>query len=168
MPKDADRGNTGGTPFRKEKIVMNQIFESLEKTTSRLNETANSANELIRSANERLAAIGAGVAYYSTECVLREESRSLLDANTECQVDVGCESYALAYAKIYGVWQLGVRNLHYTSAASGYAGNYDLVGWDDEPLLSADRELRIKAVNMLPEFLQEYTAYIEKLADELS
>jgi hypothetical protein len=167
MPKDAERGKTGGTPFRKEKQVMNTIFDSLQQTANRLNATADSANELIREANERLGTIGAGVAFASDKCVLREEPVSEYNEKKDRMEDAGHYSYVLSYAKIHGTWQLAVERRRYRPGSSGFAQDYDLIGAEDEPLLNADREIRIEAASMLPEFLQEYTARLEGLADRL-
>lgn len=167
MPKDAERGKTGGTPFRKEKMAMETIFESLQQTTSRLNATADAANELIRTTSEQLEKLGAGVAFASSECVLRTENLSRHNEDADREEDAGYDSCVLSFAKIHGAWQLGVQKQHWVPGTSGFTGDYDLVGSDEEPLLSADRELRIKAASMLPAFLQEYTAHIAKLADEL-
>lgn len=167
MPKDAERGKTGGTPFRKEKIVMEQILQSLQDTASRLNDTADSANELIRAANERLAAIGSGVSFVADSCELRQEGRSRPNEETGGQEDAGYDAWVLAYSKIHGTWQLGVQKQHWAPGTSGFSGDYDMVGSEEEPLLNADREVRIKAASMLPMFLQGYNAHLAKLADEL-
>ena len=167
MPKDAERGKTGGTPFRKEKSEMDTIFQSLQQTTGRLNATADAANELIRTTSERLERLGAGVSFASSECVLRTENLSRYNEDADREEDAGYDSCVLSYTKIHGVWQLGVQQQHYVPARSGLSGCYDLVGSEEEPLLNADRELRIKAASMLPDFLQEYTVHLSTLADEL-
>lgn len=167
MPKDAERGKTGGTPFRKEKREMDTIFESLQQTAGRLNLTADAANELLREANQRLAAVGAGVAFASDQCELRQQSISQLNENTGGQEDAGYDACVLSYGKIHGTWQLGVQTQHYRPGTSGFHGDYDLMGTEEEPLLNADRELRIKAASMLPAFLRAYTEHLAKLSDEL-
>jgi hypothetical protein len=168
MPKDAERDKTGGTPFQKELVSMDTIFETLQKTASRLNETADSANELIRTANERLGAMGAGVAFASDKWVLREERFTHYDEGRDREEDAGYSAYVLSYAKIHGTWQLGVQKQRYMPGTGNIVGDYNLAGSEDEPLLSADRELRIEAASMLPDFLGEYTAHLAKLADRLS
>lgn len=169
MPKDAERDKTGGTPFRKERLSMDTIFETLQKTASSLNETADSANDLIRTTNERLGAMGAGVAFSSAECVLRQERISQHNEDKDREEDGGYALYVLSYAKIHGTWQLGVQKQRYTPGTRNIVGDYDLAGSEaDEPLLSADREMRIEAASMLPTFLQEYNVHLAKLADKLN
>lgn len=166
MPKDADRDKSGGKPFQKEQASMEAIFDQLQKTASRLNTTADSANELIRTTNERLGAMGAGVEFDSG-ISLRTRNLSQYDEANDEQVDVGFDDWVLCYGKIQGTWQLGVQVQHNKPGTSGFDGDYDIMGWEDEPLLSADRELRIEAASKLPEFLQAYTAHLASLADRL-
>lgn len=168
MPNDAERGQTGGKPFQKEKASMEAIFDTLQKTASRLNTTADSANDLIRTTNERLGAMGAGVEFDSG-ISLRVRNLSQYDERNDAQVDAGFDDWVLCYAKIHGTWQLGVHVQHNKPGSSGIEGDYVLLGSDDdEPLLNADRELRIEAASNLPDFLKAYTAHLARLAEKLS
>jgi len=146
---------------------METIFESLTQTAARLNDTADAANALLREANERLATIGAGVSYTVRRFALRQELFSRYDEDSDLQVDAGHDLHVLCYGKIYGTWQIGIQIQHYKPGTSGIADDYDLVGAEEEPVLNADRELRIKAASMLPDFLRAYTEHLAKLSDEL-
>lgn len=168
MPNDAERGKSGGKPFRKVESEMNTIFESLEHAANRLNDTADAANDLIRDANTRLGAIGAGVAFSSDRCVLREVNHSQYNEAEDREDPAGYTSTVLCYGKIFGTWQLGVDEQHYVPGTSGQPDDHDLAGSDTAPLLNADREFRIEAAAKLPEFLKEYTAHLQRLADKLS
>lgn len=167
MPKKTESHILGGTPFREEKLSMGKLFNDLENTANRLNATADAANELIGAANERLGSMGAGVEFASDDCVLREEPFSEYDEHQDREVDAGYATHVLAYGKIHGTWQMAVQKRRYVPGSQGFKDDYDLLGAEDIPLLSADREIRIKAASLLPTFLRDYTAHLAKLADKL-
>lgn len=167
MPKFADGDSSGGKPFRKETETMDAIFDTLQQTALRLNTTADAANDLIRSANERLAAIGAGVAFASAGLRLKEDIESRYDEVSDREVEIGHEIGVLAYNKISGTWQLGIEWQRFVSAPADSGNDYDLIKTSHFPLLNLDREMRIRAASMLPQFLREYTKYLNDLADKL-
>lgn len=146
---------------------METIFASLQQTTSRLNTTADAANALIRATNERLAAIGAGVAYASENLRISESFESRWDDVAEREVRIGYEVGFLAFAKISGTWQMGVEWQTFVPAATDSADDYELIRTSHFPLLNLDREKRIRVAAMLPQFLREYTQYLNDLADKL-
>lgn len=168
MPKRAESDKPGGKPFRKETETMEAIFKSLKQTTNRLNTTADAANDLIRLANERLASIGAGVAYASSNLRLKEDVTSRFDEAESREVEAGCEVAVLAYDKINGTWQLGIELQSYVTADADSYNDYDLIRTSHIPLLSVEREMRIRAASWLPKFLREYTQYLNGLADKLN
>lgn len=167
MPKFADGDSFGGKPFRKESESMDTIFEALQQTAQRLNTTADAANELIRSTNERLAAIGAGVSYASDNLRLGESTESRWDDAIEREVTIGFDVSLLAYAKINGAWQMGVESQTFVPVVRDSGDEYDLIRTSHSPLLNLDREKRIRVAAMLPQFLREYTQYLNDLADKL-
>lgn len=150
---------------------MESILKSLEATSKRLNKTADRANDVIRAVNTRLEEAGVGVEYWSNargEFALRSYVPSVEDAeDTEIGTDrIVQVDTVLGYSKL-GTWQLVVHDEHYAEDDTAY-GALKLVAVDGEiPLLSADREQRIKAVAELPAFLKAYTEHIEYLASQL-
>jgi hypothetical protein len=164
MPKKfTDRENTGGEPFRKERDAMKAILSDLEKTANRLNDTADQANTLIQDTNERLQELGAGVEYWPPVSA-RDREFVLRTDGTEKEFS----QHVLGYTKLHGAWQLCVQEQHFVeSRPEALVNTHDLEFTEEEPLLSAEREIRIKAARKLPKFLKAYTEHIKTLADGL-
>jgi len=145
---------------------MEPIFEQLEKATRTLNATADRANELIRQTNERLQKLGVGISFWpkgDKEVVLHTDETAI-DEWGEDGNPITLREWVLGYDKI-GSWQLAVRE-------DRYAGDPDH-GYDfiesavPYPLLSAERDLRIHAAEILPEFLRAYAAHVQEFASKL-
>lgn len=172
-PTGADRARTGGTPFRKEVEKMEPILKSLECTAERLNATADHANEVIRAVNGRLQQMGVGVEFWFDEIervALRIETPAPepTDESDETPGRISQVNYVLGYAKV-PAWQLAVQAQRYVPDPDAHysgAATYDCAE-QAYPLLSADREMRIKAAALLPEFLAAFTKHLEQLASKL-
>lgn len=115
-------------------------FERISQLAQQLNDSSDEINRVIRQANEKLGDMNIGL-----EVWLDEQSDPGLDD----------EGMILGYAKAEDGWQLVVKSLRVRA----------VIGQIAEPLTKQSRNVRVRAVGLIPKLLSRIADQAETLLD---
>jgi len=147
---------------------LSSIFSSLETQANALNRASDTANQTLIDAEEKLIALNIGVELWfpkALESTDVEGSINLHDT-TEHIEDV------LGFARIDGKWCFAVKKLKRVTGF--YDGDincpYENVYLEAKPapLLKQSRVLRINAIEVLPEFLEQVLTQVTDKLERLN
>lgn len=125
-------------------------FGRLDGLAERLNSESNALNSTIELVESRLVALNVGLPVWLDHSLLNEEEPPGADKWGRTQKSVRLR---LGFAKINGAWRLATSRVHvesgyYEGGSDGYEDSYT----DDvQPLSAASREVRVLALEKLPD-----------------
>ena len=144
---------------------LNSLFSSLETQANQLNLVAESANQALETTENRLVKLNVGIELWHSQPIDLSGSTNLNDTSTEILTLFG-------FAKIGGKWCLAMKKVRQESGfyegdiGCPYTNKY--IEMAPVTLLSQSRNLRLNALNMLPEFLESLSENLNDLLQELS
>jgi hypothetical protein len=134
-------------------------FDDLIPLARRLNTASDDLNAALRRIEERLNQLGIGIARF----VPIPDTREGVSDGREHEPEEWCE-YQVGYDRVGDGWALLTRRAHFRDDPSMTASPEDSWRFDEEkPLSRSSRELRIKAVTVIPELLKELKAGAESV-----
>ena len=149
-------------------VNLNSLFSSLETQANQLNSVAESANQALEAAQNRLVNLNIGFEFWHPKPL----ERSDLTGSTKAH-DTSTEILSLlGFAKVEGKWCLALKKVRHESGFfegdmnSPYTNEY--LETQPVPLLSQSRNLRLAALNLLPEFLEQLSEQVSNLLKDLS
>ena len=149
-------------------VNFESAFLSLAVSAASLNKFSERCNVELASAQDRLIALNIGIEHWYSRPLIRTEKTGDFGAyETETQFIT-----LLGFAKIRGKWVLGTKEMKLISGF--YQGDLDspfenrYEHTEPSPLLDSSREIRLRAVNALPEFFSEFAEIINKANLHLS
>lgn len=144
-------------------IELSRLLSDLEASASKLNAESDSLNAVLESVEAKLVAVNVGLETWleaGDPLDSRDETEYYDDNNGDGQRTVIVYRTELGFAKVNGSWRLATRVER--GEPGKWAGDTD---WFHESgpaaLLDASRELRIRALPMLPALLKAVTARSE-------
>lgn len=149
-------------------VNINSLFSSLETQANQLNSVAESANNALEAAQNRLVNLNIGIEHWHPIPLDRSDQTGSTEAH-DTSIEI---RFLLGFAKVDGKWCLAVKKVRHESGffegdmGCPYTNEY--LETPAVPLLSQSRNLRLTALNMLPEFLEQLSDHVNNLLQELS
>ena len=143
-------------------VTLRNAFSSLERVARNLNDSSDEVNRALADAEARLVSFKIGLEVWHPQELDCSDATGSIRPNevTEYVSDV------LGFARIEGKWCLCVKRV---AVATGYyEGDQqcpytnEYVDRAPEPLLRQSRNLRIKALTVLPDFLKHMASHVEE------
>jgi hypothetical protein len=141
---------------------MVDTIKELSDLSRKLNQKSDTLNAVITSINEKLAKLNLGVeAWLEHQPFEMSEVKHRPD---EQQCDVMYqEGKVLGYCRISGTWQLALKTCWYDIVDEGCEVEPTSLLNSEESLLKASRLIRIKALELLPQLLDQIKAGAQKM-----
>ena len=136
-----------------------KLLSRFATSAERLNKASDAVNLILAKVEKRLAERNAGVEYW-----LRHALNSS-DAEGSTRGETSWTAKVLGFAKVNGTWCLAAKPVRYVSGffegdtSCPYQNEYK--AGEPIPLLKAPRDIRISALSLLPNLVQEMTEAAE-------
>ena|SRR2546425_404654 len=145
---------------------MVDTIQELSKLSLKLNQKSDQLNVLITSINKKLGAMNLGVEVWLGDKPLEMGETKHRPDEQDCDV-MYQEGRVLGYCRIGGSWQLGLKTCWYDFVDAGCEAEPTTLAGSEEPLLGASRLNRIKALELLPELLDQIKARAQKMLESI-
>ena len=143
-------------------VTLDSALSSLAASAAAFNETSDKCNRVLRETEQQLVAFNIGIEHWHGQPLAR----------TDPTGDIGPHAHetevvtVLGFAKLLGKWCLAVKEMRLVSGF--YQGNMDspfqnrYAHRDPLPLVDAPRELRMRALMLLPEFVAGFVEVVQE------
>ena len=148
-------------------VTLDNAFFSLEKLAKNLNDSSDEVNRALADAETKLVSLNIGLeVWYPHELDGSDATGGVrLYEVTEHVSDV------LGFARVEGKWCLAVKRIR---VATGFYEGDSQCPYTNEyldrvpqPLLNQSRNLRIKALTVLPDFLKHMASHVRETAGKV-
>lgn len=147
---------------------LSSIFSSLESRANALNRASYTANQTLTDAEAKLVALNIGVEQWFPKALERTDADGGIGPHetTEHIEDV------LGFARVDGKWCFAVKKIKRVSGF--YEGDMtcpyenEYIEVNPVPLLKQSRSLRINAIEVLPEFLEQILVHVSQKLEKLN
>ena len=134
-------------------VELSSLFSQFEEKAKRLNVASDSINGIIASIEQKLVEANAGLEYWLADHPLAStQPQACSDENTGEETGIGWTEHLLGFTKMMDGWCLACRERW---VFREYKGNEPIyTDKDTKPLERATRQIRIRALEIMPEFVQ--------------
>ncbi len=150
---------------------MVETINGLSRLSKQLNEKSNNLNSIITTVNKKLAKLNLGVeSWLENPPIKADDYRDIWDDDGEHRIDRSRYATLLGYCKLGDEWELSVKEATLQTEISNYDGReYEEIvnPRKPEPLLQASRDIRIKAMRLLPTLLNQIEREAKYLLDSI-
>ena len=143
-------------------VTLHNAFSSLEQLAKNLNDSSDEVNRALADAEAKLVSLNIGLEIWHSEELDRRGATGSYRPN-EVNEHV---SDVLGFARVGGKWCLAVKSV--TMATGFFEGDPDCPYTNEyldrapEPLMRQSRNLRIKALTVLPDFLKHMASDVRE------
>ncbi len=136
-------------------VNLNSIFSSLETQAKQLNEISDEANHMLSMVEQRLIDLNIGLEIWYSDPLERSDSEGNISSHETSTERVKF----LGFARTDGKWCFAVKTFRIVNGF--YQGDMDcpfqnnFAEGQPVPLLKQSRDLRIRALEVLPKFLEK-------------
>lgn len=133
---------------------MVDTIKELSDLSHKLNQKSDKLNVLISSMNEKLAAFNFGVEAWLIDPITAGDPNDW-DMERGCQTDPERDATLLGYCKVEDQWQLATQRTTLVEKTDERGETYEQAknSMAAAPLLKASREVRAKAMRLIPRLL---------------
>ena len=147
---------------------LSSIFSSLESQANSLNRASDSANKTLIDAEEKLVALNVGAELWYPKALESTDAEGGINPHetTEYVEDI------LGFARVEGKWCFAVKKVKRVSGF--YEGDMNCpyenkyIEAKPSPLLKQSRNIRISAIEILPEFLEQILEHVTQRLEKLN
>jgi len=147
---------------------LSSIFSSLESQANALNRASDTANQTLIDAEEKLISLNIGVEQWFPKALESTDADGGINPHetTEHIEDI------LGFARVEGKWCFAVKKIKRVSGfyegdmGCPYENQY--IEAKPAPLLKQSRSLRINAIEVLPEFLEQILEHVSQKLEKLN
>jgi hypothetical protein len=143
---------------------MQDTINELSELSRKLNEKSDQLSTIITSINEKLGAMNLGVEVWLEHQALEMGATKHRPDEQDCDV-MYQEGEVLGYCRIDGTWQLAVKTCWYDFVEDDCDVEPTPVVNSEDPLLKASRSIRIKALELLPQLLDQIKTGAQKMLE---
>ena len=148
-------------------VTLDNAFSALEKLAKNLNDSSDEVNRALADSETKLVSLNIGLEiWYPQELDRRDATGSMRPNEVIDHV-----SDVLGFARVGGKWCLAVKRV--TVATGYYEGDPECSYTNEyldrapEPLLRQSRNLRIKALTILPDFLKHIANQVSETSKKV-
>ncbi len=146
---------------------MVDTLSELSGLSSKLNTQSEKLNSIISSVNQRLKALNLGVEVWLKDEPIEKSGMKHRPDSQDCAV-MYQEQKVFGYCRIDGEWELAVKTFWSDAVEEGDECEPTEMLDSEISLLKTSRANRIKALELLPDLLDEIKAGAQKMLDAIS
>lgn len=149
-------------------VKLTSVFASLKSKADELNEASDAINEALAAAEQQIVDLNIGIEIWHDEPLDTTDAVGGIGPN-----DISSETYrVLGLARVAGSWCLAVKSMRrdsgYFEGDIGCPYTNEFLEVAPQSLMSQSRDLRIRALTLLPNFLVALGRGIEQKLTELA
>ncbi len=147
----------------KEEVDLSAVLSSVDSASKRLNKVSNNANAVLRTIEKRLQGANIGFDVWWDKALTRHQSADIRNEETHCWI-----TDTLGFARVDHEWCLAVQRMRNSNVIfEGEDMHINALDGPPVALLRAKRNLRLAALNVMPEFLAYLAKQVEGAATDL-